>query len=145
VQDNEIVAGMQANPEAWQFMNKPGLSGFILLKVLPRLPIISKYWKPGNFRFTAIEGVFCKVGHEDKLIDLMESVCAIYGTYFIFYWVDPDSRIYNLICNQGKQGFLSRFLPSEEIDVCIKFINWKKEEIDDFIKKSAYISCFDST
>jgi hypothetical protein len=75
----------------------------------------------------------------------MESVCAIHRTNFIFYWLDPSSRINNIITKPGVQGFLSRFLPSEEIDICIKFINWKKEEINDFIRKPAYISCFDST
>lgn len=143
--DNEIVAGLQANPEAWQFLNKPGIGGFILMKALPRIPIISKYWKPDNFRFTAIEGLFCREGHEDKLTVLMESVCAIHRTNFIFYWVDPSSRIYDIITRTGVPGFLSRFLPSEEINIWSKFINWKKEEIDDFIKKPAYISCFDST
>jgi hypothetical protein len=145
VKDNEIVAGMQANPEAWQFLNKPGISGFILMKVLPKIPIISKYWKPDNFRFTAIEGLFCKDGHEDKLTDLMESVCAIHQTNFIFYWADPSSRIYNIIAKLGVTGFMSRFLPSEEIDICTKFINWKNEEINDFTGRPAYISCFDST
>jgi hypothetical protein len=145
VKDNEIVAGMQANPEAWEFLNKPGLIGFILIKVLPRIPIISKYWKPKNFRFSAIEGLFCRDGHEDKLFDLMESVCSIHKTYFIFYWVDPTSSIYKVLSKSGSQGFLSRFLPSEEIDICTKFINWKEEEINDFIRKPAYISCFDST
>jgi hypothetical protein len=145
VKDNEIVAGMQANPEAWQFLNKPGLLGFILIKVLPRIPVISRYWKPDNFRFTAIEGLFFKQGHEDIMVELMESVCAIHQTNFIFYWLDPSSKINNIITKPGVRGFLSRFLPSEEINICIKFINWKEEEVNDFIKKTAYISCFDST
>jgi len=136
---------MQANPETWEFINKQGFIGFILLNVLPRIPVISKYWKPKNFRFTAIEGLYCKDGYEDKLFDLMESVCAIHKTYFILYWADPTSKIYNIINKPGIQGFLSRFLTSEEIDLCAKFINWKKEDIDDFIRRPAYISCFDST
>jgi hypothetical protein len=145
VENNEIVAGMQANKEAWEFVNKPGLSGFVLLKVLPLIPVISRYWKPRNFRFTAIEGLFYKEGHEKKLIDLMESVCAINDTHFIFYWTDPASRIYNIINQPGIRGFMSRFFPSEDLDICAKFINWKQEEIDDFIRRPAYISCFDST
>jgi hypothetical protein len=145
VEDNEIVAGMQANKEAWKFLNQPGISGFILLKVLPLIPIISKYWKPRNFRFTAIEGLFYKDGHEKKLIDLMESVCAINNTHFIFYWTDPSSQIFDIITQQGVQGFMSRFFPSEDIDICAKFVNWKKEDIDDFTRRPAYISCFDST
>jgi len=145
VKDNEIVAGVQANPEAWEFLNKPGLIGFILIKVLPVVPVISKYWKPKNFKFTAVEGIFYRDGHEDKLIDLMESVCAINDTHFIFYWADIGSSIYKIITRPGVNGFLSRFLTSEEGDICAKFINWQKEEIDGFISRPAYISCFDST
>lgn len=145
VENNDIVAGVQANPEAWEFLNKPGLIGFILMKFLPVIPVISRYWKPKNFRFTAIEGMFCKDGHEDKLIDLMESVCAINNNHFIFYWIDSGSKIYKIITKPGVQGFMSRFFPSEEIDICTKFINWQKEEVDDFIRRPAYISCFDST
>jgi hypothetical protein len=143
--DNEIVAGLQANPEAWEFLYKPGLLGFILRKIVPVIPLISKYWKPGNFRFTAIEGVFYKDSHEDKLIDLLESVCAIHNNHFIFYWIDPESKIFRTITKPGVQGFMSRFFPSEEICLCAKFINWKKEEIDSFVSRPAYISCFDST
>ncbi len=145
IEDNEIVAGMQANKKAWKFLNQPGISGFILLKVLPLVPVISRYWKPRNFRFTAIEGLFYKDGHENKLIDLMESVCAINQTHFIFYWTDPSSRIYNIISQPGVRGFMSRFFPSEDIDICAKFNNWKQEDIDNFIQRPAYISCFDST
>lgn len=144
-EDNEIVAGVQANNEAWEFVSKPGLSGFILLKVLPWIPPISKYWTPRNFKFTAIEGLFFKNGHEDKLFELMESVCAVHKTHFIFYWTDPASRLYNVLISKGRQGFMSRFFPAEDLDVCAKFINWQKEEIDDFISRDIYISCFDST
>jgi hypothetical protein len=145
VKDNEIVAGMQANPEVWEFINKPGLTGFILMKILPVIPVISRYWKPRNFRFTAIEGIFYKSGQEDKLIDLMESICAINDTHFIFYWADIGSSIYKMITRARVKGFLSRFLPSEEGDICAKFVNWQKEEVDDFSRRPAYISCFDST
>ena len=139
------MAGIQANPEAWEFLNKPGLSGFILLKVLPVIPFFSKYWKPQDFKFTAVEGIFYKNGHEDKLIPLMESVCAIHDTHFIFYWSDTGSNIYKIIRKPGVKGFLSIFFPSEEVDIRTRFINWQKEEIDDFISRPAYISCFDST
>ena len=145
VKDNEIMAGIQANPEAWEFLNKPGLSGFILLKVLPVIPFFSKYWKPQDFKFTAVEGIFYKNGHEDKLIPLMESVCAIHETHYIFYWSDTGSNIYKIIRKPGVKGFLSIFFPSEEVDIRTRFINWQKEEIDDFIRRPAYISCFDST
>ena len=145
VKDNEIIAGIQANPEAWEFLNKPGLTGFILLKVLPVIPVISKYWKPRNFRFTAVEGMFYKDGCEDALITLMESVCAIHHNHFMLYWSDTGNSIYKILTRARVKGFLSRFLPSEEGDICTRFINWKKEDADDFIRRRAYISCFDST
>jgi len=145
VKDNEIIAGIQANPEAWEFLNKPGLTGFILLKVLPVVPVISKYWKPRNFRFTAVEGMFNKDGCEDALITLMESVCAIHHNHFMLYWSDTGNSIYKILTRARVKGFLSRFLPSEEGDICTRFINWKKEDADDFIRRRTYISCFDST
>lgn len=145
VQNDEIIAGLQANPETWKFLNKPGIAGFILMKVLPLIPIISRFWKPHNFRFSAVEGVFYKDGHEDKVISLLESVCAIHKTHFLFYWIDPDSNIYKIINKPGVTGFLSRFFTSEDMDLCVRFNNWEKEEIENFTHKPVYISCFDST
>jgi hypothetical protein len=145
IKNGDIVAGVQANQETWAFLNKPGFSGFILIKVLPWIPLISRYWNPRDFRFNAVEGIFYKEGHEDALITLLESVCAIHRNHIIFYWADPESRISRIISKPEVKGFISRFLPSEEINLCTKFINWQQEEIEDFKRKPLYISCFDST
>jgi len=145
VKDNEIIAGIQANPEVWEFLDKPGLTGYILMKILPVIPVLSKFWKPKHFKFSAVEGIFYRAGHEDKVIALMESVCALHLNHFIFYWIDPVSSFYKIITKPGVQGIMSRFFPAEDINLCTRFINWPNEAKDDFIHRPAYISCFDST
>jgi hypothetical protein len=49
--DNVIVSGLQANPTRWKIREMKGLSGKILLKILPHIPILKRLIKPDKYDF----------------------------------------------------------------------------------------------
>jgi len=141
----EIVAGMQANLEEWNIIYKPGISGFIVHKILPRIPGLSKMFNLKQFRFIATEGIYCKPGYEHLLSSLLESVCSRQGIHFAFCFTDLNSPVMTKLKHHVRKGFVSRFTHPETADIRIKFYNWDKEEEQKLKAKPCYISCFDST
>jgi hypothetical protein len=143
--DNEIVAAVQANPETWEIIKKPGFPDGILFKIIHRFPGMLKYFDPHNFRFAAIEGIYYKEGYEKYLLPLFESVCAMTKTHFALFYLDTDSKLIKTINKLGHPGLLSRIIKRVKVDVIIKFINFSQEEQESFRNNPAYISCFDVT
>jgi hypothetical protein len=65
---------LQANPVRWKIKEMQGMSGGILLKVLPYIPIVKRLIKPEKYDFLAIEGLFVKHEYEEYLYDLLDGV-----------------------------------------------------------------------
>jgi hypothetical protein len=143
--DNEIVAALQANPEAWEIVKKPGFPESMFFKIIEHIPGILKYFDPHNFRFAALEGIYYKKGYEKYLVPLFESVCALTKTHFALTWLDTDGPLTKTINKLGHHGFLSRIIKRVEASVIIKFINFSQEEKSSFRNNPVYISCFDVT
>jgi len=143
--NNEIVAGMQANPEQWEIFHKPGVSGFIVHKVLTRLPYLRRIINLKAFRFAAVEGIYYKPGYEHLLSPLMEAICARYSVNFMFCYLDNQSPVMATLNHHVKKGLISQLIETEASDIRIKFYNWDKEEEQKFTGKPFYISCLDST
>jgi len=142
---NEIVAGVQTNPETWEIINKPGFPERILFMIMHRIPGILRFFDPDNFRFAAIEGIYYKKGYEKYLLPLFESVCALTRTHFALAWLDTASPLTMTINKLGHQGFFSKIIKKVEADVIIKFINFSEKEKESFRNNPVYISCFDVT
>jgi hypothetical protein len=143
--NNEIVSAVQANPEKWEIKKKPGIKGKILFNIVPHIPWMSKFFDPQNFRFAAIEGIYCKEGYEKYLLSLLETVCALTKTHFALIWLDTDSQIIKSIDKLGHHGLLSKFIKRVEANIIVKFINFSEEEKKSFTANPAYLSCFDVT
>jgi hypothetical protein len=143
--DNEIVAGVQANPETWKIIKKPGFPERILFRIMHSIPGILRFFDPDNFKFAAIEGIYYKKGYEKYLLPLFESLCALTKTHFALMWLDTDSPLTMTINKLGHQGFLSKIIKRVEVDVIIKFINFSEQEKESFRNNPVYISCFDVT
>jgi hypothetical protein len=143
--DNEIIAGVQANPETWKIIKKPGFPEGLLFKIAHRIPGMLSFFDPDNFRFAAIEGIYYKKGYEKYLIPLFESVCALTKTHFALTWLDIESQLTMIINKLGHQGFLSKIFKRVEADIIMKFINFSEQEKESFRNNPVYISCFDVT
>ena len=142
---DEIVAGMQANPEEWNIIDRPGISGFISHKILPRIPQLSKILNLKEFRFAGIEGIYFKTGYEHLLSSLLETVCYRYRIHFAFCYTDLHSPLMATLRQHVRKGLVSRFIHPEIADIRIKFYNWNEEDEKRLVEKPCYVSCFDST
>ena len=144
-ENGEIVAGCQANPEVWKLVDYPGFLNKLFLKVLIRLPILSRRFDPGYLKFIAIEGIWYKEGFEKCLLQLFESACAYHNLYLAMIWLDSKSHLYSTIRHLGQLGIIDKFIKPAVGDIRVKFINWKEEDKRYYYEQPAYISCFDMT
>jgi len=144
-QGDEIVAGVQANPVEFEIFEMPGFTGKVLMNILPKLPLLSRLFQPGKFRFAAFEGIYYKPGHERFLIPLFESVCAKYGMNIGVTWLDNGSMIFHHLKKIGRMGFFGKLKKTVPGAVRLKFFNVPEEERMNFCKKPAYISAYDIT
>ena len=144
-EDGEIVAGCQANPEVWKLMEYHGFFNKLFLKVLIRLPILSRRFDPGYLKFIALEGIWYKAGFEKCLLRLFESACAHHDLYLAIIWLDSKSHLYTTIRHLGQLGIIDKFLKPAVGDIRVKFIQWKEEDKRYYYEHPSYISCFDMT
>ncbi len=141
----EIVAGVQANRVEWEILEFPGRNGALLMKMVPKLPLMSKLFQPGSFKFAAFEGIYYKPGHEKKLPGLFESACTMLGVNVGLSWMDTESSLYKDVIEAGNLGFLCKVMKSQPANVRVKFLDVPENEQKEFFEKPAYISVFDMT
>jgi hypothetical protein len=142
---NEIVAGIRANIVKWKIRYLPGISGKILMQLLPYVPFISRLFNPDDFRYIGFEGIYCKQGYEKELFILMESVCAELKLYTGMIWIDPESELHKKIKKAGNWGIMNKLKANIPVGIVAAFRNIPKQEQIKFRKHPAYISAFDLT
>lgn len=142
---NEIIAGLQATKVKWKIRFLPGLSGKIMIKVLPFTPFLSRLFNPNEFYFAAFEGIYCKQGYEKDLFLLMESACAELNLCNGMIWWDQKSELKQRIKPIGDWGLMNKISKSVPIDVIAGFRNINQIEKKKFYDQPAYISAFDLT
>ncbi len=144
-EQGEIIAGVQANVVEWKILEFPGRNGAFLMKLIPKLPFMSKLFQPGSFKFAAFEGVFYKPGKEKLVLSLLESACAMLGVNVGLSWMDTGSHIFSDLGNVGNMGFLGHVMKSQPAVVRVKFLDIPEADQKEFFEKPAYISVFDMT
>ena len=137
-----IVAGLQANPVRWKIKEMEGISGKILLKVLPHIPILKRLINPKKYDFLAIEGLFVENGYEEYLYDLLEGVLHKFTLTSALIQLDSKSPFLKLFREMGNLGLLNSMKKEVKTHVMIKVINNSKSIITE---GEVYISSFDFT
>ena len=140
---DEIIAGVCAIPTTYKVYDIPGIWGWVMMKILPGIPLLRKLFKPGEFRYLVFDAIYCKKGEEPKLANLFESACAAEGFNTGLTWLDDRSELYDKLRTDVKMGALNRMLNAKPGLVYTKFINLKEEEKNYFYDAPAYISGFD--
>lgn len=143
--ENEIIAGAQASVVKWKVRHLPGLTGKIMIKVLPFVPVISRLFNPKDFRFVAFEGIYCKKGHEKELFNLMESVCAELKLNTGILWLDSECELRERIKHAGNWGLMNKMKRDSPAYVVAGFRNVPEAEQEIFYSNPTYISSFDLT
>ena len=109
-EEDEIMAGCQANPEVWKILENPGWLNKLFFKVLIRFPLLSRRFDPGFLKFLAIEGIWYRDGCESCLLNLFESACAYHGLYLAMIWLDSRSPVYSTSRKLRNLGILDRLI-----------------------------------
>lgn len=133
-EDGEIVAGVQPNKCHWEIKHMSGLSGLLLLHLLPYLPIVNRYFNPKKFEFITFDYIYVKPGHEDKLALLFESLMNKYQVTFSLAWQDLKSPLHPVVSKMDF-GFLSNFsnVPTGKIMMTTNRVS--TEQLEDITKK----------
>lgn len=142
-EDNEIIAGVNVIPSVYKVFDVPGVWGWVMMKVLPKIPYFRRLFRPGEFRYLVFDAIYCRKGREVVLSSLFESACASEGHNTGLTWLDDRSDLYDKTRTIVKMGALNRFLNAKPGLVYTKFINLTDEEKEHFYDAPAYISGFD--
>jgi hypothetical protein len=137
-----IVAGLQANPTRWKIKEMDGMSGKILLKILPRIPLLRRLINPEKYDFLAIEGIFIENDYEEYLYDLLEGVLHQFNMTSALIQLDSKSSLLKLLKERKNLGLLNSLKKDVNTHVMIKTINYDKSIIKE---REVYISSFDFT
>ena len=137
-----IVAGLQTNPVRWKIKEMEGISGKILLKILPYIPIFKRLINPEQYDFLAIEGIFVAKGCEEYLYDLLEGILNQFDITSALIQLDSKSPFLKLFKEKGNLGLLNAMKKDVKTHVMIKTINCEESIIKE---GEVYVSSFDFT
>lgn len=144
-EDDEIIAGLQGNKVDWKLINFPGLQGFFMLKIFPKLPLFKKLFKKEEMNFVSFDHFYCKEGREDVLLKLMESVLALFEENMAFYWLDTKDELYISLKNLKKGGFISKIQNPPVAKMICKGLHLSEREKEKLSKATKFITAFDMT
>ena len=139
-EDGQIVAGIQANPVSWRFLQMPGLSGWFMMNVLPLLSATRRFFNPACFNFVVLEGLYLKEGRQDLLPVLLESVLAHFGLHSAMCQIDVKDPLITLFGGKA-MGRISGFQQDVKAHVMVKAVGIPENWI--LTQRPQYVSCFD--
>jgi hypothetical protein len=141
--DGVIMAGVCAIPARFRVVNVPGVWGWMMMKVLPRIPYFRRLFNPGEFRYLVLSSIYCRQGAEDHLPDLFEAVCAEEGYNTALTWLDDHTDLYETMRTNRRMGALNRMLNAKPGLVYASFSGLSEEEKEKFYDNPTYISGYD--
>jgi len=144
-ENGEIIAGVQANPVLWRIVEMPGLSGRIMLNVLPHLPILKRIINPSQYAFAALEAVYLKPGREPELFVLLESVLAHFQVTSALLMLDTNAPLSRLLKSSGKLGILNSLKKNIYTEVMVKLNGLTTDGVKQSPQQPLYTSAFDYT
>ncbi len=140
---NRIVAGVKVILQNWAIDYMPGLSGKIMLNVLPKLPILSKIMKPENFEFLLFDHIVLLPGYEHCIYPLLESALAAYKVNMGLIWADVEDPVNSLVSTGGKLGFIARIKERANAELTARYHNCDRDTIRFLEENPLFLSSFD--
>lgn len=140
-----VVAGLKATIVHWDIVHLPGIEGFMIQKVLPWIPVLSKRFHKDQIRFVAFEAVWYTQGYEKAVFELMETVCAESGLYMGMLWCDTKCGLGHMLVESGKLGWLHKLNKSGHAQVLARFDGYETEDKNKYKDHPVYVSAYDVT
>ena len=142
-ENNQIVAGCQYHRAHWVINNMKGLSGKIIMNVIPLIPILNKLFNPKRFEFLAFEGIYFKAGYKHRLYSLFEGLLAREKLKSSMFWMGKNCPIRKQIMEDGNLGMIHSFIKDSDIEVMASFKNMNETEISNVKSNPIFASAFD--
>ncbi|MBK9570833.1 MAG: GNAT family N-acetyltransferase [Chitinophagaceae bacterium] len=140
---NEIVAGCQFHKAHWVVNKMPGVMGKMILKAVPKIPLLNKLFNPKKFEFLAFEGLYFKPGKEDRLQELFEGLLAQEKLKSALFWMAEKCPSYKALMNYGRFGLINQFVKDSDVYIMASYQNMTVEEIYETENSPLYASGFD--
>ena len=144
-ENGEIIGGVQAYPITWQFHDLPGMMGTFTMRVVPHLPVLGRLFNPKNYRFAAIEGLWCAEGREDILLPMVESALAQEQLTVAMFFVDKHGPLHKTLSQAGRLGLMHTMNGEVDSQIIGRFVNSNPQDESRFKHTPAYIAAFDCT
>ena len=104
----EVVAGAQAEVLNWSVELLPGGFGWLIVKLLPRLPLLRHLLDAADLRFLRFGNILVDPGREAHLFQLMNAMLARHKVPLGLVMLDARSPVYRRIRAHGRLGLLNQ-------------------------------------
>lgn len=125
-ENGQEICGAQGVPEEWIIQDMPGARGWVLMNLIPHMPVLNRLFKP-QFRFLLIEGIFYAKGKEKALEKLFSSMLAHYNVNSAVLCIDPGSHVHQSI-QSIDLGIINRLQEVSYQDVFVKNLKGSNPE-----------------
>jgi hypothetical protein len=142
---NQTVAGLRAISINWKIIEIPGIKGFFMQQVLPKIPYFNRIFDPERLRFIAFDSIWYKDGFSGSITEMMEHACSELDINMGMIWLDKRSNITQQLLDSGKLGLLHRVNGIVNAELMQRSINLSKEDEIDLLSKPAFVSAVDMT
>lgn len=138
-----VVAGAQAILTNWEVVNNPGFSGFIMQKILPKLPFIKRLAQGDKMKFVSLEGLFYKDIKQMEI--LIEHILAKLSCNIAFIYFDMKDKRLPEFEQSVSLGLVSKVQKAPLVNVL--HFGWRlSEDVEEkLIQSPNYISAYDIT
>lgn len=140
--DGNMITGLRAFPVKWRLIDVPGFSGFLMQKVLPKIPVFNRIFSREYFQFLVFDHVWHSNGNQDSVQKLMEHACADFSINVGLCWQDDKSSLSHYLSKRAKLGFLNTVNEVVEADLMVRWINDENKEV---LEYPIFISAVDMT
>ena len=89
--DQILVGGLVFRGD-WEIIEIPGVAGWLIKRLFPRLPGLKRIFPKGQLSYAAMEGLWWADGQEALLDDLFGSSCASLGLHVNLFWDDAEGK-----------------------------------------------------
>jgi hypothetical protein len=138
-----IIAGAQVNPDRWNILALPGLTGKTVFPVFSHIPYLNRLFN-SDYRFLTIEGIYFDQEYVGSLEILFEALLSQFKLHHAIIMADVDSPLYAAL-RSIDLGFVDKIKEESRGDVICRFRNFTDAEKKNFTSSPAYISGIDVT
>jgi hypothetical protein len=110
-ENDRITAAAQFEVLHWSVASLPGISGSLLLRLLPLIPGLKRVLNPRDLRFIRVGNVLVEPGCEGQLVSLLETGLARHRVVLALIAMDCRSPVLARILAHGRLGPLRSVMP----------------------------------